>query len=261
MSKAGAIVHINGRTQERVDSALQTIREHVPDANVQGIAADAGLKINFYLLNMTKINSLILKFIKGSPHGVKEITEKLEDLDILVNNVGVYEMKNFQDTTDEEWFRMFEVNVMSGVRLSRYYFPKLKQKNWGRIIFISSESAVNIPPEMIHYSASKIAQIAVARGLAEATVGTNVTVNSILVGPTHSEGMDRIVEQFAESQNITTEQVESVVFQTVKPTSLIKRFLKGEEIANMVLFLSSAASSGVSGTAMRVDGGSIRNCI
>ena len=170
-------------------------------------------------------------------------------------------MKNFQDTTDEEWFRMFEVNVMSGVRLSRYYFPKLKQKNWGRIIFISSESAVNIPPEMIHYSASKIAQIAVARGLAEATVGTNVTVNSILVGPTHSEGMDRIVEQFAESQNITTEQVESVVFQTVKPTSLIKRFLKGEEIANMVLFLSSAASSGVSGTAMRVDGGSIRNCI
>lgn len=173
----------------------------------------------------------------------------------------MYEMKNFQDTTDEEWFRMFEVNVMSGVRLSRHYFPRLREKNWGRIIFISSESAINVPAEMIHYSASKIAQIAVARGLAEATVGTNVTVNSVLVGPTHSEGMDKIVEQFAASQNITHEQVESVVFQTVKPTSLIKRFLHGEEIANMVLFLASPASSGVNGASMRVEGGSIRNCI
>jgi len=238
LSKAGASVIINGRSQERVDEAVSKLKEQVPGANVQGVVGNL-----------------------GTAEGVKEVTEKITDIDILVNNMGIFEPRNFEDITDEEWMTMFEVNVMSGVRLCRFYFPKLKEKGWGRIVFISSESAVNIPTEMIHYGMSKTCQVAIARGLAESTSGTNVTVNSILVGPTYSDGVKRFVNQLAESKNISVSEVEDEFFKETRPTSIIKRFLQEEEVANMVLYLSSPASSGTNGAALRVDGGLLRNCM
>lgn len=228
----GAAVIINGRTETRINEAIDKLKQLVPDANVSGAAAD-----------FSKANE------------VNTLLESLPDIDILINNAGIFEPKPFVEITDEDWFRFFEVNVLSGVRLSRYLFPKMLAKDWGRIIFISSESAVNIPEEMIHYGTTKTAQLAISRGLAELTKGTNVTVNAILPGPTKSEGVGEFVKQMAASANITSEEAEKDFFKTARPTSLLQRFASVEEIANLVTYIASPLSSGTNGSALKVDGG------
>ena len=186
---------------------------------------------------------------------VEKAVAKFGTIDILINNAGIFKPQAFTDITDADWFKFFEVNVLSGVRLSRHYFPKMIAKDWGRIIFISSESAVNIPEEMIHYGMTKTAQLAVSRGLAELTKGTNVTVNSVLPGPTKSEGVAEFVKQLGAANNVSTEQAETDFFKDARPTSLLQRFTSVEEIANLVTYVASPLSSGTNGSALKVDGG------
>lgn len=228
----GATVIINGRSEERVVEAIEKLRNNSPDVHVSGIAADFS--------KVEEVNALL---------------EKLPDVDILINNAGIFEPKPFAEIPDEDWFRFFEVNVMSGIRLSRALFPKMLAKNWGRIIFISSESGVNIPEEMIHYGMTKTAQLAVSRGLAELTKGTGVTVNSVLPGPTRSEGVDEFVKQLAAAGNVTPEEAENDFFKTARPSSLLQRFAAVDEIANLIAYVSSPLSSATNGSALKVDGG------
>ncbi|MFC0182285.1 NAD(P)-dependent dehydrogenase, short-chain alcohol dehydrogenase family [Pseudarcicella hirudinis] len=234
----GAKVIINGRTRERVDAAIKSLKELVPGASVTGVVAD--------FAKIEEINSLL---------------KEVPSVDILINNAGIFEPKEFVEITDEDWFRFFEINVMSGVRLSRHYFPGMLANNFGRIIFISSESSVNIPEEMIHYGVSKTAQLAVSRGLAELTKGSDVTVNSILPGPTKSEGVTGFLEELAAAQNSTSEQVEKDFFKNGRPSSLIQRFASTEEVANLVTYVSSPLSSATNGAALRVDGGVVKSII
>lgn len=234
--KEGANVIINGRTPDGVNAAIKELESLVEGAKVSGIAAD---------------------FSKSDD--VKSLIDSLPDLDILINNAGIFEPKSFEDIPDEDWFRFFEVNVMSGIRLSRHFFPKMLKKNWGRIIFISSESAVFIPEEMIHYGMTKTAQLAISRGLAELTKGTKVTVNSILPGPTKSKGVGGFIEDLAKSGNLSVAEVEADFFKNMRPTSLLKRFLDVEEIANAVTFYVSPLASGTNGASIRVEGGLIRS--
>jgi NAD(P)-dependent dehydrogenase (short-subunit alcohol dehydrogenase family) len=236
LAREGASVNINGRTQGRVEEAIKRIRDEVPDAQVSGAAADL-----------------------SSQAGVKELTDRVSALDILVNNVGIFEPKPFEQITDEDWLRFFEANVMSGVRLTRHYLPQMKERNWGRVIFISSESALNIPAEMIHYGMTKTAQLAIARGVAETTVGTGVTVNSILPGPTKSEGVATFVAQLAADRKTDIATVEREFFETARPSSLLRRFIDPEEVANLVVFVCSPLSSATNGSALRVDGGVVRS--
>jgi len=236
LAREGAHVVVNGRTQARVDAALATIRREVLDARLTGIAADL-----------------------GSADGVKSVTDQLPRVDVLVNNLGIFESKPFQDIQDEEWMRFFETNVMSGVRLSRAYLPSMREHNWGRVIFISSESAVNIPAEMIHYGTTKTAQVSVARGLAETLVGTGVTVNTVMPGPTRSEGVEAFVAGLAKEKNQTRAQVEKEFFKTMRPSSLLQRFIEPREIAQLVTFLASPLSSATHGAALRADGGLVRS--
>lgn len=230
--KEGAAVVINGRSASKVADAVSKLKDLYPEANVSGFEADFS--------KVDEVNALL---------------EKLPEIDILINNAGIFEPKPFVEITDEEWFNFFEVNVLSGVRLSRHFFPKMIAKNWGRIIFISSESAVNIPEEMIHYGMTKTAQLAVSRGLSELTRGTNVTVNSVLPGPTKSEGVAEFVKQLAAAGNVTPEEAEKDFFKTARPTSLLERFASVEEIANLVTYVASPLSSGTNGSALKVDGG------
>ncbi|SPF44782.1 Uncharacterized oxidoreductase YvaG [Syntrophobacter sp. SbD1] len=234
----GAAVVINGRSQRRVDEAVKRIQLEHEGARVKGVAADLGAKEGFELL-------------AGAVPAV----------DILVNNLGIYQAKPFTEIDDEDWRLFFEVNVLSGVRLSRLYLPKMLEKNWGRIVFISSESAQQIPVEMIHYGVTKTAQIALARGLAEMTAGTNVTVNSVLPGPTASEGVERFVQDLAKSQGIDAEDVEKEFFRTMRPTSLLKRFAAPQEVAAMVVYVCSPKASATNGAALRVDGGVVRSIV
>ena len=183
---------------------------------------------------------------------------RFPSVDVLVNNLGIFEAKPFEAIPDEDWLRMFEVNVLSGVRLSRAYLPGMKEGRWGRIIFISSESAVQIPSEMIHYGMTKTAQVAIARGLAETCTGTGITVNSVLVGPTASEGATMFVQALAAERQITPAAFERDFFQTIRPTSLVQRFLQPEEIAKVVAFLCSPQASAITGAAVRADGGVIK---
>lgn len=238
--KEGATVYVNGRTQKRVDEALAKLKSAVKDAvgKVHGIAADL-----------------------GSAEGVAALAKTLPDVDILVNNVGIYEPKPFDEITDDDWTHIFDVNVMSGIRLSRQYLSGMLKRNWGRIIFISSESGVNIPKEMIHYGVTKTAQLAIARGLAETTSGTNVTVNSVLPGPTASEGVGEFVENMAKQGKTDKQSVEKEFFETVRPSSLIKRFASVDEVANMVAFIASPLSSATNGAALRVEGGIVRSIV
>jgi len=182
-------------------------------------------------------------------------------IDILVNNLGIFEAKPFEEITDEGWLRFFEVNVLNGVRLSRFYLPQMLKKNWGRLVFTSSESGVNIPVEMIHYGVTKTAQIALARGLAETTAGTGVTVNSVLPGPTRSEGVEQFVEGLAKTQKTDAATVEKEFFRSVRPSSLLKRFATPEEVAAMVVYVCSARASATNGAALRVDGGVVRSLV
>ena len=192
---------------------------------------------------------------------IDKLIEQLSDIDILVNNVGIFEPKAFRDITDAEWIKFFEVNVLSGVRLARAYFDKMIAKNWGRIIFISSESAIQIPDEMIHYGMTKTAQIAVSRGLAELTKGTGVTVNTVLPGPTESEGVGGFLENLAKEQGKTSEQIEKDFFLHVRPTSLLQRFTSTNEVANLVAYVASPLSSATNGAALRADGGVVKGIL
>ncbi len=238
LAREGADVIVNGRTEERVEQAVQSILTSHPQAKVEGLAADL-----------------------GKADGVRAAVQRLLDVDILVNNLGIFEPKPFEQIPDEDWFRFFEVNVMSGVRLSRTYLPGMKKRNWGRIVFISSESAVQIPAEMIHYGMTKTAQLAIARGLAETTAGTGVTVNSVLPGPTASEGVNEFVDRMAASSNKTREQLETEFFRNIRPSSLLRRFARPDEVAALVAFVCSPRSSATNGAALRADGGVVRSIL
>lgn len=231
----GASVVVNGRSNERVNAAVAKIIAETGNDKVKGIAADfADIK------------------------QIKHLIEELPEVDILVNNVGIFDPKEFIQIPDEEWFKFFEVNVMSGVRLSRAYFDRMIANNWGRIIFISSESALQIPAEMIHYGMTKTAQISIARGLAELTVHTGVTVNTILPGPTASEGVSEFMTTVAKEKGLTDEQMEKEFFTSMRGTSLLKRFIEPCEIANMVTYIASPLSAATNGATLRVDGGVIK---
>jgi NAD(P)-dependent dehydrogenase (short-subunit alcohol dehydrogenase family) len=238
LAREGSTVIINGRTQARVDSAIRELQSGIPKAKLKGLAADL-----------------------GTTAGVDSATAAFPAVDVLVNNLGIFDPKPFEEIPDEDWLRFFEVNVMSGVRLSRHYLPRMKQKNWGRILFISSESGQQIPAEMIHYGMTKTAQIAIARGLAETTAGTGVTVNSVLPGPTASEGVTVFVDRMASSEGVDKKQFEKEFFKSVRPSSLLQRFASSEEVANMVVYLSSPLASATNGAAIRVDGGVVRSIL
>jgi NAD(P)-dependent dehydrogenase (short-subunit alcohol dehydrogenase family) len=236
LAAEGANVVVNGRTEARVNSALEKIRQHHKTANLQGIAADL-----------------------GTASGVEAFVKQVPNADVLINNLGIFEPKPFAEIPDADWLRFFEVNVLSGVRLVRHYLPGMLENNWGRIIFISSESAVQIPAEMIHYGMTKTAQIAVARGLAESVAGTGVTVNSVLPGPTASEGVTGFLDSMAKQRNLSIAEIEKEFFKSVRPSSLLKRFETPEEIAAVVAFVASAQSAAISGAAVRAEGGVIRS--
>jgi NAD(P)-dependent dehydrogenase (short-subunit alcohol dehydrogenase family) len=235
LAASGAGVVVNGRTQGKVDSAVAAITRSVPGDKVRGVAADV-----------------------STAEGCKALLAALPDVDILINNAGIFEPKGFFDIPDEDWSRFYEVNVMSGVRLSRAYMPGMLKRNWGRIVFISSESALNIPKEMIHYGMTKTAQLAVARGLAELTRGTAVTVNSVLPGPTMSEGVEAFVKDLAKQNGQSVEEAAAGFVKQHRPTSLVERFASVAEIANMVVYVSSREASVTNGAALRAEGGIIQ---
>jgi len=236
LAKEGAEVFLNGRTDARVLAAVAAIQADVPGAKASGIAADV-----------------------GTAEGCALLASRLPDVDILVNNMGIFEPKTFEQITDEEWMRFFESNVMSGVRLSRHYMKNMRARDWGRIVFVSSESGLQIPVEMIHYGMTKTAQLAVARGLAESLAGTGVTVNSILPGPTLSEGVETFVSDLAKAKHIDQKTLEKDFFKEARPSSLIKRFATPEEVASMIAYVVSETASATTGAALRVDGGVVRS--
>jgi NAD(P)-dependent dehydrogenase (short-subunit alcohol dehydrogenase family) len=238
LAREGARIVINGRTEKRVSAAEDSIRMELRGAEVQGVAADL-----------------------GTAKGIEEFIKQVPRADILVNNLGIFETKPFLEIPDEDWLRFFEVNVLSGVRLTRQYLPEMLRTNWGRVIFVSSESGQQIPSEMIHYGMTKTAQIAVARGIAESIAGTNVTVNSVLVGPTASEGAASFVEAVALQKAISKQEVEKQFFETMRPTSLLKRFETTDEVAVIVAFVASALAIGINGAAVRADAGVIRSIV
>src|SRR4030095_11497547 len=236
LAREGAEVWLNGRTPERVDQAIAEIKKEIASTNLRGIVADL-----------------------GTADGCSEVARQLPQLDILVNNVGIFEPKPFAEISDAEWEKFFAVNVLSGVRRSRAYLGGMKERNWGRIFFISSESGLQIPAEMIHYGTTKTAQLAVARGLAETCAGTNVTVNSVLPGPTASEGVTEFVGQLAEEHKISPDEFEKDFFKNARPTSLLKRFIEPNEIANVVAFVCSPLAAAMNGASVRADGGVIKS--
>ena len=235
LANEGVEVYINGRDKNKIDTVIQKLKIETGNANIKGIAADFSDK--------QQVESLI---------------KQLPEVDILVNNIGIFEPKEFRDITDDDWIRFYEVNVLSGVKLSRAYLDKMLKKNWGRIIFISSESGLQIPAEMIHYGTTKTAQIAIARGLAELTVSTGVTVNSVLPGPTFSEGVGDFMKALAKDKGLSDAEMEKEFFNTMRSTSIIKRFITPDEIASLVTYVASPLSSATNGAALRADGGVIK---
>lgn len=232
LARAGAAVVVNGRSQARVDAALASLRAAVPGAQLSGVAADL-----------------------ASAQGAADFIAAVPQTDILINNLGIFVPTDFANIEDGEWQRLWDANVMSGVRLSRHYFSGMLERDRGRVVFLSSESGLQIPAEMIHYGVTKAAQIALARGMAQLTAGTQVTVNSVLAGPTRSEGVGVFVEQLAEQQGVSAAEFEKQFFQTVRPTSLLRRFAEPAEIARVVAFVASPAASVVNGSAIRAEGG------
>jgi len=235
LAREGARVIVNGRTADAVDAAVAAMKS-AAGGDVMGFAGDLSSA------------SVAEKLVRQHPQ-----------VDILVNNLGIFEVKPFEEISDDEWKRFFDVNVLSGARLARLYLPFMRKRNWGRIIFISSESGMQIPAEMIHYGMTKAAQIAVARGLAEATAGTGITVNSVLPGPTRSRGVGDFVADWAAKTGKSAQTVEDEFFKTARPTSLIKRFATPEEVAAMVTFVASPLSAATNGAALRVDGGVVKS--
>jgi NAD(P)-dependent dehydrogenase (short-subunit alcohol dehydrogenase family) len=234
----GAEVIINGRADDRVAEAIEKIGKKHPGAKLKAFAGDL-----------------------SQADEVNEVYERFPEIDVLVNNLGMYEPKSFDKITDADWHAMIETNFFSGMRLSRAYLPIMLNHNWGRIIFISSESAVQPPKEMIHYGVTKTMQLALSRGLAEITMGTGVTVNSVLPGPTRSEGVERFVKDMAKEQGKSAAEVEKDFFKNVRPSSLIQRFATNEEVANLVAYVASPLSSATNGTALRVDGGVVKSIL
>jgi NAD(P)-dependent dehydrogenase (short-subunit alcohol dehydrogenase family) len=235
-AREGAIVTLNGRGEERVRAAVERLRAAVPGAEVSGVAADL-----------------------ATAEGCAALIAQRPDVDVLVNNLGIFAPTPFEEITDEDWLRFFETNVLSGIRLSRHYVAGMRARNWGRIVFVSSESGLQIPTEMIHYGMTKTAQLAVARGLAESLAGTNVTVNSVLPGPTASEGVTDFVSGLAAQERKTPAEMEREFFRTARPSSVIQRFATPAEVAAMIGYVCSAAASATTGAALRVDGGVVRS--
>jgi NAD(P)-dependent dehydrogenase (short-subunit alcohol dehydrogenase family) len=238
LAAEGARVIINGRTEAAVKDALDRIHAATPKAKLDGFAGDL-----------------------SAAGPTAELVKRFPAVDILVNNLGIFERKVFEEIDDAEWQRFFDINVMSGVRLSRAYLAGMKQRGWGRIVFISSESGIQIPDNMIHYGMTKTAQLAIARGLAESVAGSKVTVNSILAGPTRSEGVTGFVGDLAKQKGVSEAQVEKEFFETVRPSSLIERFATTEEVASLVVYIASERSAATTGAALRVDGGVIRSIL
>ncbi|HEY1483248.1 MAG TPA: SDR family oxidoreductase [Candidatus Acidoferrum sp.] len=236
LAAEGAHVVVNGRTEARVTSAVDRIRQANKNANVLGIAADL-----------------------GTSTGVTSFLQQVPEADILVNNLGIFEIKPFLEIPDPEWFRFFEVNVLSGVRLTRHYLPGMLRKKWGRVIFISSESGQQIPAEMVHYGMTKTAQVAVARGIAESFPASGVTVNSVLVGPTESEGVGDFLKSIAKQRGVTPAEVEKQFFTSGRPSSLLKRFQTPEEIAAVVAFVAGTQSAAINGAAVPAEAGVVRS--
>jgi len=236
LAREGAQVTLNGRSTERVEAAVARLRAELPGARIDGIALDL-----------------------GHAEGCAGLVRRLPAVDILVNNLGIFEPKPFVDIPDADWLRFFEVNVLSGIRLSRHYVAGMRASDWGRIIFVSSESGLQIPAEMVHYGMTKTAQLAVARGLAETLAGTGVTVNSVLPGPTASEGVGSFVADLAAQRGEDAASVERDFFATARPSSLLQRFARPEEVAAMITYLCSERASATTGAAMRVDGGVVRS--
>lgn len=235
LAKEGASVIVNGRTQPAVDEAVKKIKA-ATGGELHGFAGD---------LSKAAV--------------AEQVAKQFPAVEILVNNLGIFEPKAFEDIPDADWVRFFEVNVLSGVRLARLYLPAMRKQNWGRIIFISSESGVQIPVEMIHYGMTKTAQLSVSRGLAEAVAGTGITVNSILPGPTRSRGVEGFVEALAAKDGTTFAGFEKKFFEKARPTSLIKRFALPEEVASLVAYIASPLASATTGAALRVDGGVVKS--
>jgi NAD(P)-dependent dehydrogenase (short-subunit alcohol dehydrogenase family) len=236
LARAGAAVVVNGRTSARVEAAVAQLKKEVPSAKVQGVAGDL-----------------------GTTEGAAAFVKQVPKTDILINNLGIFEPKPFFEIPDADWERFFQVNVMSAVRLSRHYAPGMKERGWGRIEFLSSESGVQIPVEMVHYGVTKTALLAVSRGLAETLAGTGVTVNAVLPGPTRSEGVADFFEKMAGDQDASTAELEAAFIREHRPTSLIKRLATTEEVANMCVYLASEQASATTGAALRVDGGVVRS--
>jgi NAD(P)-dependent dehydrogenase (short-subunit alcohol dehydrogenase family) len=235
LAAEGAHVIVNGRTADRVEASARRIEDYVPGAVVRGVAADL-----------------------GTAEGVERLVREVPDVDVLVNNVGIFAPQAFEQIPDADWMRFFETNVLSGVRLSRAYLPGMRARGWGRIVFVSSESAVQIPAEMIHYGMTKTAQVAVARGLAETTVGTGITVNSVLPGPTASEGVATFMEDLAKERGVGFTEMEREFFTSARPSSLLQRFGTPDESAAMIVYVCSERASATNGAALRVDGGVVR---
>ncbi|TBC86524.1 SDR family oxidoreductase [Rhizobium leguminosarum] len=235
LARAGASVVINGRSEGRVSTAVAEVKALFPDIEITGVVADLATK-----------------------EGSAVLAAQAPDADILINNAGTANPKPFYDLTDEDWLGLFQLNVMSGVRAARHYLPRMTARGWGRVVFISSESALAIPKDMIDYGMTKTAQLAISRGLAETVAGTGVTVNSVLPGPTNSEIMSNWMKATAASEGITQDEAEQNFLKTLRPTTLINRFTTTEEVANMVIYLCSEQASGTTGAAMRVDGGVLR---
>ncbi|MCC3280456.1 SDR family NAD(P)-dependent oxidoreductase [Arthrobacter sp. zg-Y40] len=231
LAREGVAVTLNGRNADRLTAAVQTLRREVPGAAVDGVAADFAVRDD-----------------------VERLCTELSDVDILINNVGLFELKSFTEITADEWRRYFEVNTLSGAQLARRLMPAMLARGWGRVVFISSESGVNVPADMIHYGASKAAMLALGNGLAKLTKGTGVTVNSVLGGPTYSDGVARTVQALAASTGQSEEAMKQAIIGT-NSTSLLERFIEPEEIAAMVAFLASPVASATNGAAVRVDGG------
>jgi len=236
LAREGARVIVNGRSEKSVAATVAAIRTAVPEAKLEALAAD-----------------------NGTPAGAEETLCRFPEVDILVNNLGIYEAVGFFDETDAAWAKLFEVNIMSGVRLSRHYLKRMLEKNEGRVIFISSESGVTPAPEMAHYSATKAMQLSISRSLAELTKGTAVTVNTVMPGSTKTEGVDVFMQNIFPT--LSPGEAERRFVAENRPTSLIARLIRPEEIADAVTFVCSPLASAINGAALRVDGGIVRTMV